>query len=127
MTPRVIGEPLAKETLESAVAESLAATPALDIHTHLFPPEFDGLGLWGIDELLTYHYLEAELFRFGRIEPEQYWELSKSEQADLVWTNLFVENTPLSEAARGILAVLQAFGIDSNTRSLGPVRDFFRA
>ena len=34
-------------------------TPVIDVHTHVFPPEFDGLFLHGIDDLLTYHYLIA--------------------------------------------------------------------
>jgi hypothetical protein len=35
----------------------------------------------GIDELLTYHYLEAELFHFNPIKPAQHWALTKSQQA----------------------------------------------
>jgi hypothetical protein len=38
-------------------------TPIVDMHTHLFSPAFGELALWGIDDLLTYHYLEAEFFR----------------------------------------------------------------
>ena len=64
-------EPVAAEDLVRVVEETLAAMPILDIHTHLFAPEFGGLGLWGIDELLTYHYLEAELFRSSPIAPER--------------------------------------------------------
>ena len=33
------------------------------VHTHLLPPEHGKLMLWGIDELLTYHYLVAEFFQ----------------------------------------------------------------
>lgn len=35
----------------------------VDLHTHLFPPSHGRLMLWGIDELLTYHYLIAEFFQ----------------------------------------------------------------
>jgi hypothetical protein len=35
----------------------------VDLHTHLFPPSHGQLMLWGIDELLTYHYLIAEYFQ----------------------------------------------------------------
>ena len=58
-----------------AVEEELAATLFIDVHTHLFMPSLGKLGLWGIDELVTYHYLEAELFRSSRITPAQYWSL----------------------------------------------------
>ncbi len=51
--------------ISPAVEDVLAATPFIDIHTHLFTPSFGKLGLWGIDELVTYHYLEARPTRFG--------------------------------------------------------------
>jgi len=34
-------------------------------------------------------------------------EMTKTGRAYLVWQTLFVENTPLSEAARGIISVLE--------------------
>src|ERR1051326_638640 len=98
------------QEIDQAVTGVLRGTAFIDVHTHLFAPSFS-LMLWGIDELLTYHYLEAELFRFAPITPEQYWSLTKPERADLVWKTLFVENTPVSEAARGVIAVLDAFGL----------------
>ena len=85
------------------------------------------LGLWGIDELLTYHYLEAELFRSSSISPERYWSLSKREQADAIWQALFVENSPISEATRGVIAVLDAFGLPTDSPDLEEARSFFRA
>ncbi len=112
--------------LESVVADVLASTQVIDIHTHLFAPEFGSLGLWGIDHLLTYHYLEAELFRSAPIRPEQYWTLTTAQRADLIWKTLFVENNPISEATRGVIAVLHAFGLDTAERTLTTYRDFFR-
>ncbi len=108
------------------VDEILAATMVVDIHTHLFPASFGRLLLWGIDDLLTYHYLEAELFRFSTIAPEEYWALATRERADLIWKTLFVEHTPVSEATRGVIAVLTAFGLDPSATSLEPFRAFFR-
>ena len=90
-------------------------------------PEFGGIGLWGIDELLTYHYLEAELFRSSSLSPERYWEMPKREQADAIWQALFVENSPLSEATRGVIAVLEAFDLPTDSPDLEEARSFFRA
>jgi hypothetical protein len=118
-------ESLARHQIRNAVEEVLAATPFIDIHTHLFSPAFGKIGLWGIDELLTYHYLEAEFFRSSRTTPEQYWRLSKREQADAIWRVLFVENSPISEATRGIVAVLQAFGLPTDSSGLEESREFF--
>ena len=100
--------------------------PFVDIHTHLFTPALGNLGLWGIDELLTYHYLEAEFFRYSDMVPEAYWPLSKAEKADLIWRTLFVENTPISEATRGVIAVLKAFHLPTDHSSLSEARAFFK-
>jgi hypothetical protein len=118
---------LSTSGIAAAVGDSLNATPVIDIHTHLFPPSFGPLLLWGIDELLTYHYLEAELFRFSTVRPEDYWALAAAQRADLVWKTLFVDNSPVSEATRGVVAVLTALGLDAATASLDPLRAFFAA
>lgn len=98
----------------------------IDMHTHLFSPAFDGLLRWGIDDLLTYHYLVAELMRSADVRPDAYRRLPVSAQADLVWETLFVRNTPLSEATRGVVAVLSALGLDPSAPDLREARDFFR-
>jgi hypothetical protein len=113
--------------LRRQVEETIAQTPLIDIHTHLYAPEFEKLNLYGIDELLTYHYLIAEMFRVAEIAPGQFWQLNKREQANLVWQTLFIENTPLSEAATGVITVLSELGIDPNTENLDEIREFFRA
>jgi len=121
------GVPLATGQIPSVVAELLGAISIIDIHTHLFAPSFGKLSLWGIDELLTYHYLEAELFRSSSVTPEHYWSLSKPAQAELIWKTLFVENTPISEATRGVIAVLKAFGLPTDISALGEARAFFQS
>src|ERR1044072_3856188 len=101
-------------------------TPVIDMHTHLFAPQFGSAYLSGIDELLTYHYLIAELFRSCPIYPERFWAMTKPERAELIWKNLFIENTPVSEATRGVVTVLSALGIDATKASLNDIRAFFR-
>jgi len=116
-----------KSDLRREVIAVIDKTPVIDIHTHLFSPEFGDLSLFGIDELLTYHYLVAELFRSTPVTPECFWQMSKTEQADLIWRTLFVENTPLSEATQGIVTVLHAFGLDPAAPDLREARAFFKA
>jgi hypothetical protein len=118
---------LSREQIPAAIEEVLSSTEFIDIHTHLFAPEFGKIGLWGIDELLTYHYLEAEFFRSSATTPEQYWAFSKREQADAIWRALFVENSPISDATRGIIAVLKAFDLPTDTADLADARAFFQA
>jgi hypothetical protein len=114
-------------TLASTLHDVLSRTPVLDMHTHLYPPSFGELPLWGIDELLRYHYLEAELFRSSSVTPGQYWSMSKQQQADLIWRTLFVENAPISDATRGVVFVLHCFGLRTDAPDLKEARDFFRA
>src|SRR5438309_1592720 len=113
--------------IEPVVEEVLSSTPFIDVHTHLFSPAFGKLGLWGIDELLTYHYLEAEFFRSSNTTPEQYWKLSKRERADAIWRALFVGNSPISESTRGIIAVLRTFNLATDANALEEAREFFNA
>jgi hypothetical protein len=118
---------LAPANILETVQDVLAATPFIDIHTHLFAPSFGKLGLWGIDDLLTYHYLEAEFFRSSSTTPEQYFALPKTKRADAIWHALFIENTPISEATRGVVAVLKAFGLPTDRADLREARAFFQA
>ena len=111
--------------LRAQVELIVNSTPVADVHTHLFPPEFNEMCLSGIDELLTYHYLTAETFRSTKVSVEQFWRMSKTDQADLVWKTLFVENTPISEAARGIVSVLDFYGLDTRADNLNEARAFF--
>jgi hypothetical protein len=111
------------EDILKTVDHELRSTPVIDVHTHLFMPSLGRLGLWGIDELITYHYLEAELFRSSSIRPEQYFRLSKRQQADAIWQALFVENAPVSEATRGVIAVLDALGLAVD--DLEAAREYF--
>ena len=127
MNSVLIHEPPGLTTAEilNTVQDELAATPFIDVHTHLFMPSLGAVGLWGIDELITYHYLEAELFRSSNLKPEQYFTLSKREKANVIWRALFVENPPVSEATRGVVAVLNAFGLPTSGEDLSEARAFF--
>lgn len=122
-TERLTEEP----ELRRQVEEIVNTTPVVDIHTHLFAPEFGEMSLYGIDDLLTYHYLIAEMFRSTDVTYDHFWQMTKTERADLVWKTLFVDNSPLSEAARGVITVLNAFGLDTNASDLTEARAFFHS
>ena len=102
------------ESVEAAVRKAVTGTTISDIHTHLFPPSHGKLLLWGVDELLTYHYLVAELFTVAprQLTLEKFWKLSRTQQADLIWEHVFLRHGALSEAARGVLTTLSALGLD---------------
>lgn len=117
--------------LKNAVREAVAKTAAIDLHTHLFPGQHSSLLLWGIDELLTYHYLVSEMFMVAPAEVthESFFALPKSQQADLVWKHLFLERSPLSEAQLGVLTTLHNLGLSDlvQRKDLGGIREWFSA
>ena len=115
----------AASDLSSQVKKIVASTPISDIHTHLYDPAFGELLLWGIDDLLVYHYLVAEGFRYFDISYEKFWSLSKTRQAELIWDALFIHNSPISEACRGVLTTLHALGLDVRKRDLPALRQWF--
>jgi hypothetical protein len=129
------------QQLRDSVRKVLSDQPIVDMHTHLYPPSFGtpaagssknadpaGLMLWGIDELVTYHYLVAEVYRVvppSKMPYEQFWKLPKSGQADHIWKHLFVERTPVSEACRGVLTSMKQLGLDPTAKDLRDARKWY--
>lgn len=116
--------PTDRQSLRQLITRTLQETPITDIHTHLFTPCFGDQLLWGIDELLTYHYLVAETFRWIDMKPEDFWAMSKTDRADLIWQTLFIDHSPISEACRGVLTTLARLGLDVESRDLDAYRAF---
>ena len=112
-------------SLRQQVADIVQTTPVFDIHTHLYDPAFGELLLWGIDDLLVYHYLVAEGFRYFDMPYDKFWALPKTHQADLIWDALFIKHSPISEACRGVLTVLNLLGLDVKKRDLPALRKQF--
>ncbi|KAF0694620.1 Aste57867_14516 [Aphanomyces stellatus] len=118
-----------EDAIAACVASRVANTWVVDVHTHLFPPSHDSLMLWGIDALLTYHYLVAEYLTTSAVSPELFFTWSTSAQADAVWTALFVDRSPLSEACQGVITSLHALGLSHllARRDLPSIRAWFAA
>ena len=109
----------------AAVTRQVSDVQAIDVHTHLLPPSHGSLLLYGIDEVLTYHYLVAELFMVMPLDTEEdavvlpgdapttdeFFAWSKPKQAGFVFDELFVKRTPLSEACRGVITCLSVLGL----------------
>jgi len=112
-------------TLARTIGKIVESTPVDDIHTHLYHPAFGPLLLWGIDDLLVYHYLIAETFRFTTMPYETFWKMGKTEQAEMIWEELFIKHSPVSEACRGVLTTLQRLGLDVKRRDLKSIRKWF--
>jgi hypothetical protein len=114
-----------KNKLAEVVRDVVQRTPVRDIHTHLYDPAFGPLLLWGIDDLLMYHYLIAESFRYFDMPYEKFWAASKTQQVDWIWEKLFIEHSPISEACRGVLTTLNLLGLDVKKRDFPALRKWF--
>uniref|UniRef100_A0A7S1Y6Y3 Glucuronate isomerase n=1 Tax=Grammatophora oceanica TaxID=210454 RepID=A0A7S1Y6Y3_9STRA len=120
------------EEMTAVVYSEVACAKITDVHTHLFPPSHGPtLSLWGIDELLTYHYLVAEYFTTSAptMSPTDFYiNLTKPQQADLIWKALFIDRLPVSEACRGVLTTLCKLGLYQavRDRDLDAIRTFYR-
>lgn len=115
-----------RDEIAASVSRSVLETNVYDIHTHLYDPAFGELLLWGIDDQLVYHYLVAEAFRHFEINYNDFWKLPKENQAQMIWDVLFIDNSPLSEACRGVLTALNRLGLDTNQRDLPKIRTWFK-
>ena len=115
-----------REAVAAQVNKAVSSTPVYDIHTHLFDPAFGDLLLYGIDDLLVYHYLVSEGFRQFDLSYDTFWSLNKEQQADAIWDALFVQHSPISEACRGVLTTLNLLGLDVKKRDLPALRKWFK-
>ncbi len=113
--------------LAAVVRKAVETTVITDVHTHLSPPSHGDSLLWGADEILTYHYLVAELFTVAprSLTYEKFWAMPKTAQADLVWEHLFLKRGALSEAARGAITTFNRLGLDVAKRDLAGIRKWF--
>src|SRR5215212_9084360 len=132
---------ISSSQLHDVVYDAVQRQTVVDMHTHLYPPSFGttlggksgktdahGMLLWGVDELLTYHYLVAEVYRVippSKLPYEQFWKMTKRQQADHIWKHLFIERAPISEACRGVLTTIQKLGLDASEKSLDRWRKHF--
>src|SRR5450759_4399028 len=110
------------EGFTQTVREVVEKQPITDMHTHLYAPNMGNLLLWGVDALLTYHYLVAEVMRWSDVDPDDFYAWPVERQADLIWQKLFIEHSPVSEAERGVLTALKALGMDVAGRDLRSYR-----
>jgi hypothetical protein len=88
--------------LTALVERVVFSTPVLDIHTHLYDPAFGSLLLWGIDDQLVYHLPRRRGVSLPPAALRGVLELSRIEQADLVWRCIFGALADL-RAARGVI------------------------
>ena len=96
-------------------------TEIFDIHTHLFPSSFKTHYLSGIGEVLNYHYLIAELLTSTNITPNAFYDLNNKDRAKKIWEELFIKQTPVSEACKGVLTILSSFEIDYSSKSFDQI------
>lgn len=112
--------------VSACLDRAFAQTKIVDMHTHLFAPCFRDYFLYGIDEMLNYHYLISETFRYHpELSYEAFEAMTRKEQSELIWKTLFVDHTPVSEVTCSVISVFKALGLDVNRKDIDYYRDFF--
>ena len=109
------------KNIKQTITEIINGTEIFDIHTHLFPSEFKKYHLSGISEVLNYHYLIAELLTTTNINVKNFYKLTKIEKANIIWEELFLKRTPISEACKGVLTILSELSIDYMFKSFDEI------
>lgn len=121
---------ISSSNLESSIREIVNNCPIIDVHSHLFPSAHLELCLFGIDHLLTYHYLISELFIvWSQLSVSDFYQLSLENQANIVWEQLFIFRSPISEACRGVITTCQQLGLSEwvEQRDLEMIREYFNS
>ena len=108
---------MSNQELSDTLEEVINDTKIFDIHTHLFPSVFKTHSLSGFINLLNYHYLIAELLTNANISADKFYSLDDVNKAKLIWEELFQNRTPISEACKGVLTVLQKLDINYNKKT----------
>ncbi len=129
------------DTVRDAIWTAAHTTPAVDVRIFADAPEAESPALSGIDALLTTPEILAEFFRRRalnlclpgldrRCSPEMdgsILSLAPAELADIIWLQLFVDHSPVSEAARIVLTTLGMFGLDVSSGDLRLLREQYAA
>jgi len=114
---------MSNQELSNTLEAVINNTKIFDIHTHLFPSVFKSHSLSGFINLLNYHYLIAELLTNANISAEKFYSLDEINKAKLIWEELFQNRTPISEACKGVLTVLQKLDINYNKKTFEEVNN----
>lgn len=113
--------------MENIIESTMNNCKVIDLHSNLFPYQYMELCLYGIDNLLTYHNLIYDLFIvWNGLTPEEFYKLDKITQADIIWEELFIRRTPISENCRGVITTLNKLGLNQyiKNRDLNCIRNY---
>ena len=114
-----------KVEVQTILENTLNKIKIFDIHTHLFPPQHENYYLSGLVETLNYHYLIAELFVTTNIDIHKFKSLDKLQKAEIVWNELFNKRTPISEACKGVLTILESLSIPIKDKNFLQINELY--
>ena len=112
--------------MENIIENILNNCKVIDLHSYVFPYEYQELCLYGIDNLLTCQYLISELFSvWDDLTSEEFYKLNKIKQADIIWLELFIKRIPISESCREVIIILNTLGLNEyiQNRNLTEIRN----
>ncbi len=116
---------LRRSSVAAAVSRAVLETPVVDASTSLRQPAIAALRRAGIDDLLNDTRLVAEAVRSLGLTYRRFWHLTAERRSELLWRHLFVEHSPLSTAARGVLTSLRGLGLTPRRGDQAKIRRWF--
>lgn len=119
-------EYILKDQIKFYVEKFVDEAQIFDVHTHLYPSKFKKFHKIGFIQLLNYHYLIAEFLSTKAISPKSFFKLNEYNKAKIIWNNLFLKNYPFSTAAKGVLQVLQYYGIQNMRMSFQKINEIIK-
>lgn len=116
---------LKRASVAAAVEKAVREVRAVDAVTTLRQPAIASLRRVGIDDLLNDTRLVAEAVRTLGMTYRRFWHLTAEKRSELLWRHLFVDHTPLSTAARGVLSCLRGLGLTPKRGDQAKIRRWF--
>lgn len=116
---------LKRSSVAGVVDKAVRDVRVMDAVTTLRQPAIAALRRAGIDDLLNDTRLVAEAVRSLGMTYGKFWHLTAERRSELLWRHLFVEQAPLSTAARGVLASLRGLGLTPQRGDQAKVRRWF--
>ncbi|GHU82373.1 hypothetical protein FACS1894196_0610 [Clostridia bacterium] len=109
-----------RDDLKRVVRAAVRDAPAEDGYTRLSAGALRAAGENAVDRLLTEPALLAEAARYG--EDARLCAPDRGTRADAVFETLFLNRSPVSEAAAGALLAIRRIGVDIGERNLHQAR-----
>ena len=102
------------QNIKNLISDEIDDTNLIDINSDFYSYGNSYFN-FGFDTFITNENLINELFlTYKKFSKNEFIKFNKIRQADIIWENLFIKNTPISEACKEVLIILNLLNINVN-------------